>query len=277
MASLAVWRDERGVRVVRVIYSDESGTGNEKEEPIAVIAALMLNMDSQWIPVRDLVDTSFQEYLGDRDLERNEIKGNQLYKEIRKGSKRAARLMRKLMAVTRVCRVPVFYGAVDRLGYKAIMDDSRPTRGSDDFFTVAFTDCLNRVETYIHTAMPEEQVLWIHDAGGKGTREAKDTLRTIRDMRDDDFADVFDASPESYVADMIYFGDSAESRLLQLADVCCSTIVRHLRGDPIAAPFYKVLRPQVQNDGTEPSFYGAQEMLKEIEKRRKAARESGKR
>jgi hypothetical protein len=61
--------------------------------------------------------------------------------------------------------------------------------------------------------------------------------------------------PNFHIIDTIYFGNSQESRALQLADVCCSTITRHLRGDPIATRYYKLLlkqmiladRPQFEN------------------------------
>ncbi|HEY1851919.1 MAG TPA: hypothetical protein VGG60_12905, partial [Candidatus Binataceae bacterium] len=34
--------------VVRVVYSDESGTGSIEEEPITVVAAIVINLDTQW-------------------------------------------------------------------------------------------------------------------------------------------------------------------------------------------------------------------------------------
>jgi hypothetical protein len=39
-----------GAEWVHVVYSDESGMGDESDEPIVVVTAIMLNMDSQWAP-----------------------------------------------------------------------------------------------------------------------------------------------------------------------------------------------------------------------------------
>lgn len=43
-----------GSEIVQVVYSDESGIGDKKQS-IAVVTAIILNMDSQWEPIeRDL-------------------------------------------------------------------------------------------------------------------------------------------------------------------------------------------------------------------------------
>jgi hypothetical protein len=39
-----------GSEILRVVYSDESGTGDLKQ-PITVVSALLLNIDSQWEPL----------------------------------------------------------------------------------------------------------------------------------------------------------------------------------------------------------------------------------
>jgi hypothetical protein len=39
-----------GAEILRVVYSDESGTG-DREQPITVVTAIVLDMDSQWTPI----------------------------------------------------------------------------------------------------------------------------------------------------------------------------------------------------------------------------------
>jgi len=68
----------------------------------------------------------------------------------------------------------------------------------------------------------------------------------------------------THLADTIYFGNSEESRALQLADVCCATITRQLRGDPAALPYYRALRGQIVNDGARPEFEGAEQIIKRM-------------
>ena len=57
---------------------------------------------------------------------------------------------------------------------------------------------------------------------------------------------------------------------LQLADACCSTITRHLRGDPVADPYYELLKQQVVNDGNRPDYENAEMVWKNMQERQRA-------
>jgi hypothetical protein len=71
--------------VVRVVYSDESGIGgNLKKEPHTVVTAIVLDMDCQWIPVRNSVEVALKEShkLSDDQIARYVIKGKTTYHRI---------------------------------------------------------------------------------------------------------------------------------------------------------------------------------------------------
>jgi len=71
-------------------------------------------------------------------------------------------------------------------------------------------------------------------------------------------------TPNIRIIDTIYFGDSANSRLLQFADLCCSVIGAHLlvthgylKPDDkavVLAPFYPLIQDSIANDGVPPAF-----------------------
>jgi hypothetical protein len=62
----------------------------------------------------------------------------------------------------------------------------------------------------------------------------------------------------------VYFGDSANSRLLQIADLCCSVITAHLlvtygyvsnsKDKRMLAPFYPLIQGQIVGHGVPPKF-----------------------
>jgi hypothetical protein len=56
-------------------------------------------------------------------------------------------------------------------------------------------------------------------------------------------------APTSHIVDTVYFGNSEESRAIQLADVCCATITRWLRNDAAVLPYYYLLQGQVLGAG----------------------------
>ena len=245
LATVLLGRERK--TVVKVVYSDESGTGGSvKENPIIVVTALVLNIDSQWKPVRDDFELALKEVCGfsDDQLAHYVVKGKSLYHKIERGDSKAIELMQRLMAIPFRQKVPVWYGAIDRDGYKYHMENIhvRAEFSERDVirpFRTAFEECINRIDTYIHAFCPDEQILWIHDEGSLN-EHAKNTLRDLRSLLKEAEQDalyfaemesqpaVRAATLTSHIADMIYFGNDEESRLLQLADVCCSTIGRRI-------------------------------------------------
>jgi hypothetical protein len=257
------------LNVVRVVYSDEAGLGSEREEPHTVITALMLNIDVQWHPVLAMIEKSIRCFVGRGNISNFELKGHILYRKIRKGDRKAARLMRDLMAIPSQFLIPVFHSAVNRAGFSRFMKEVyiptvRKGRGGEDpigardTFSQALQGCAVLIDSYVHTTFKDEQILWIHDVG-RYDKLAKDDLDHIRSLAGlEVWRHVWrqmlggPVPQQSHIIDTIYFGDSKESRALQLADVCCSTIARHLRAEPVAEEFYTILRPQIVNANARP-------------------------
>ncbi len=82
-----------------VAYSDESGVGSIKKEPITVVTAVVMNVDTQWEGVEsDLWKARFGTPKG--LLEKRALKGKYLYRAIRKGDPEAIATLEKY------CRFP---------------------------------------------------------------------------------------------------------------------------------------------------------------------------
>jgi hypothetical protein len=241
-----------GSAIVRVLYSDESMT--ETREPITVVAAIMLNMDAQWMAVRDAVEGALGEVMtGDR-IARYEIKGQKLFHDLAAKRPDATTLLRRLCSIPTEQLIPIFFGAVDRIGYEALskrFGEKPESRGqmSKHCQAVAFVSCAAHADGYIHRTSPSERILWIADKGNAEER-LKDGLRQYQKIRAIDLKEgrpyLLTSEPRlDHVADTIYFGHSHESRALQLADLYCSTITRHLSGDTTAEPFFNLIGPQL--------------------------------
>jgi len=259
-----------GESLVRVVYSDESGLGGSIEkEPVTVVTAIMLNMESQWEPVeRDLSVIHNDVLLKDRRLLRDgwEIHGKELFKAVRRHDEKAKNALSLILNIPNIHSVPIFYGAVDRAGFNALPDDSLPIikRGRrNSAYDLAFHLCVRRVETYIQTTLPKrERALWIAEHSGY-EKSLKHTLEWAQATEvvpmEGEIVDVVRTVPTRFV-DTVYFGDSEDSLALQLADVCCFTITRflleqHYGFQPqIAEPYYEIIRSQIVNDGTPPQL-----------------------
>jgi hypothetical protein len=180
-----------------------------------VVAAILLNMDSQWIPVRDSVEAALEETYG--KVDRFVIKGKNIYHQIEHGEEKAKKLMARLMEIPRQQLVPVWYGAVDRDGFKYQMENihiDSTFKERDRPFMFALDTCMTSADTWVHSTLPEDKVIWIHDEGSLN-EPAREALRGFRWLRKEanwvSFDETVVPEAESHIADMIYFGDDKES------------------------------------------------------------------
>jgi Protein of unknown function (DUF3800) len=252
----------RGTCRVKVAYSDESGTGSKKNEPIIVVTAVLFNMDSQWEPVEEqMFELCYR--IPKRLLHENrEFKGKVLYRAIRKNDPEAAETLRKILAIVVRNKLTIFYGPVDRVGFEDHRDLIKVTDREYEMTAHdrAFSDCIEQVDASMHLHHPNEKVLWIADRGSY-ERQMKSELLSFQRYEKSEL-DV--TRPEFYdrplhIVETVYFGDSKETFGLQLADVCCSTITLHSLETwygwrPCAGPFYEQIRKNVVRDGTQPAF-----------------------
>jgi hypothetical protein len=236
---------------VRVVYSDETGTGSDKE-PFTVIVGVMFNMDSQWIPVSEQIGNIADLLSSQRTAE---IKGRLLYKKLRSGrTEPYTTILARLHQIAPKNRLQIFTGIVNRKGMLRDIGRLMKMPTITDH-SIAFGECLKAVDDYVATMLPKEKVLWISDKSGKEEPNLKDALEWQRLSRR---IDLTKAVPElnlpeqpesdpSRIVDTVYFGDSIESRPLQLADVYCSTVALHIRNHAAARPYFQMIRPQIIN------------------------------
>lgn len=249
-----------GLFKVRVVYSDETGIGDSiRKEPITLVAAIMLNMDSQWSPIKNDVECALSSLMTPERAARYELKGKKLFSGIRKGYGTPFKILSASLNILARHKVPIFYGAVSRIAYqqltKRINASSSKKRTtphvrylSGETQNLAFFTCASDVDSYVHTGFPAEQVLWVA-AKSRADARLQAGLADLRVIKAADLQNMPGGHLEEphiiHIADSIYYGDMCESRALQLADLCCSVIVRTLKGDRWAQIFYKLIKSNV--------------------------------
>lgn len=218
--------------------------------------------------------------------------GQRLARDLRSGrekGKYANELLHRLLLLPARHQFPIFYGATDRAGYKkqeGYLTELRRSlsRALQHVVSIdpTFGDCLRRVNTYVSHS--DEKILWIHDHAGRLTTAKHFELAAYR------LQEIIQAHapnslagespkplrfgigkagvalriPHLHIADAIYFGDSTNSRLLQLADLYCSVITAHLlamyeyvdkkHNKTVLSSFYRFIQGQVVNDCTPPAL-----------------------
>jgi hypothetical protein len=230
--------------VVRVVYSDEAGTGDEREEPITIVTAVMINLDSQASPVLAALNKALPA--------NREVKGRRLYKDLRSGRHRneADGILRGVLSVAANHHLQIFYCAISRAGLRRA---ANADTGRDRSLDVAYLECFGQVDDYLQGAACEERILWIADRNPPSEQNIKNKRDALEFLRRNPLTQVIRAR-DSHIVDTVYFGDSRDSRLLQMADICCATIRIRLSKERIADPYYNLIRQQIVNAGQRPLY-----------------------
>ncbi len=276
-----------GAKKLKVAYSDESGCGSIESEPISVVAACIMNLDKCWPAVEsemakigaDCPPTLLYAPFGPDNPVR-ELKGSLFYSAARKNIPEATQardILSRILAITVNERIPIYYGAVDRQGWGNLIktqpavptikdrpEDAKRRSTEPTAADRAFDACAALVDNFASSI--DEHVLWIADHSDPKreltTKVGLPWLRSLKGTGHDPitYKYVRPNYDRVRIADAIYFGHSHESLILQLADVCCSTITNHLLEQfydwrPIVEPFYEIIRGggALMND-TEPEY-----------------------
>ena len=149
--------------VVQIVFSDESGVGNRKKEPITVVTAIVFNMDREWGPVSTGLQNILFEAIGSHKslLEKGRaLKGKLLYSAVRKGIPGADGILRSILQVVANHRITVFYGAVDRDEFEKYRGSAKATQPEKRMtpFDKAFEQCFQMVDR-VARSFTNEQVL----------------------------------------------------------------------------------------------------------------------
>lgn len=277
-----------GKPIVRAVFSDESTTKND--QPITVVAGILLNLDTQCDPLINDIEAALAAAYGNEGRSTfHEMKGSKLARDLRTGreeGQHAAAVLDRVLPLVHSHQFTIFYGALDHQGYVRSKEYYEGLRqplgviwGAGMRPDLAFAECLIRVNRYVSTFVPPEKVLWIHDNAGPMTIAKYAELQFYRSIEVIHTYLNFEANkrqitygigkagltlptPNIRIADTIFFGDSASSRLLQYADLCCSVISAHLlvahgyigANDTSAtlASYYSLIQDSVASDGSAP-------------------------
>jgi hypothetical protein len=253
--------------LVKVVYSDESGTGSIKKQPLTVVTAYLVNLDRGWEALeRPLLKVAQRAW---RELRLPELKGSLLFKEIRRDGKHAKvaqEILASGLSLARDHLLPIFHAAVHRQNFE---DGKTGMMGwlvskSDNPFRIALRSCLENIDSYVHTNCHDDKVLWVADDASYNEHGARKELLSLQRFAlwgQAKFRLAKESPRISHLVDTMYFGTSEDSLALQLADICCSTVATYLqwrwlgiRRDKVAEYYYGIIEPRIVQKEVPPLF-----------------------
>ena len=239
----------KGKIQMRCVYLDEAGLGDERDEPITVVAAVLVDADRQW----RLLEADIQNII-ETLVPQPSRRGFEFHaKELFSGSKsfpwsKAIRhaILAEFVALFQKHGLPILTGASLRAQIRQLLEtgDKKIAQKHLDLaaHNFAFLDATGKVDFLLRTVAPDEVGMCFAD---ETIFQREDWLRTTLDFFRKMSLTGIQTDRFEHLVDTLYFAASHESLGLQLADSAAFLFKRHLMGKKDSEPFYKMIEPCV--------------------------------
>lgn len=228
---------------VYIAYMDDAGStgGNlaDKNAPFQMVGAIIMKdeqFDVTELLVADIVDHSVPEELRPSfEFHASDMwAANKPFNNISRSEAEQA-IIQSLEIVSGL-EMPIVYGAIDK---KKLSQELYSTANPLD---MAFRSCVGHIEDWMRTYAPSELAVLIADDSDKGRYAMKNAFRQYRrKVR----SSQHNRGKLEHLLDDMFFGDSADSLGIQLADVCNFVIERHLCGKKDTEHLYEFIKDRI--------------------------------
>jgi Protein of unknown function (DUF3800) len=233
LALSPIWASSPPEKIVRLVYFDESGIGDEETQPITVVAAVIVHGDQQARSINRQA-AKILKSLPENKQRRFEFKADLMFAHYRKfgDESRYLPMMIGFLEILRRFELPICWWGVDRAGLREQRLDR--IRSQD----AAFALCSICVEKWFQRFADNEGGLCISD----DARSEVLLHAAIQEFRLRGFPEA-NIEQMEHLVDGIYFGDSKSSIGLQMADFASFFLRKRLEGDNKADRFFEIISP----------------------------------
>lgn len=233
-----------GDKLVRLVYLDESGTGDAAKEPDIIVAGVIVHADKQWKLVEQRLSELADQFANPAERAGFYFHAADLYTGGRAGFRdkhplaKRHELLRELCEIPAQFDLPVVMQAISRQQLK----ERYPTLSNSELvcegLQQATLACALGIEDHMRKCASDEVAMLVFEENGKTDK----ALRRAHNLFKSDAG--FQGVKPARIAETLLFAGKKDSSLLQLADVCAYVFQRRMRGAPIDDKFY---RPIVSN------------------------------
>ncbi|MGA7326501.1 MAG: DUF3800 domain-containing protein [Rhodomicrobium sp.] len=246
----------RGDRIVRMVYLDESGTGNPAREPFVVIAAVIVNADKHWKAIgQHIADMAQDAVPSERRRDFKAFHATELFS----GGKVFERkkddfeywwpVLDELVSLPSKFDIPIAFSffprkwAEERQEYQERASDAGMTPVVSAQADAFVTAC-SSIEEWMNNAADTDEVAQLIMENNQATRKNIEyILRLISDPlgRKSYHPDIKPYSVSRIIYPM-HFETKSSTSILQLADACAWAIRRRLSRERHSERFFTPLR-----------------------------------
>ena len=237
---------------MRIVYLDEGGT-SRLESP-AVVAGVIVNGDTQLIPVEEHLERLVAKHIPEEHRDgfvfhaTNIWSGTKFFRDDKLWPlDRRLEILDDLVQIPNKFEMPIVFGYCPRNELVTVPPDTVLNEAGRDIIVhaVAFAECAFLIEKVMREAWPEEAAILIAEDRAR----VKQTIREVHSwMRNGNIPRqgmAIEYMPLTHIRDTVHWAKKMESRHLQLADICTFVIRGHLNNHPHNALLYNQIRPMM--------------------------------
>jgi hypothetical protein len=252
----------RGSKIVRLVYLDEAGISNPKQEPFLVVAGVVVNADSQFKAIELHIDHLIQKHIPLDKQHGCVFHAMELFH----GTKRFRRdvwpfekrleILDDLAAIPRKFDLPICFGVTDRIEIPSLlMGPTTPKLLELIVHAHSFFKFVCQVEIVMRATAGEEVAMLIaedREIMRKMLKLAHSLFRgrlpkeyqiDLERFKQDALTRIL--MPLERIVETVHFAQKAESSLLQVADICAFAIKRDFMKASHSDRLYAPLRENI--------------------------------
>ena len=251
---------------MRLVYADEAGISNPKQEPFLIVAATIVHADQKLVAVERHLDRLVERHIPTEHQKDFVFHATEIFNGGGKVFKRTAlddpnpewpldrrlKIAADLAAIPKRFQLPIALGWVERATWPQTFEIPPDTKDSVKVawcHVGAFMCCAMQVERWMRRNASHEVCLMVVEDNDNARRLIRDTQRYHQDR---DLSELLDAQvrkdfPFRKIKEDPLFQPKRKSSPLQIADFCAYVWKRILMNstDPLYAPFYGAFREQI--------------------------------
>lgn len=238
-----------GIKAVRLLYLDESGTSNNGREPWLIVAGVLIDGDRHYKAVCDRLNQIKKDNIPEEHWENFRFHATELFsggkyfkRETTKNIDRL-KILQQLSEIPSEFDFPVIWGAI-----RKTVKEKLPVMEALPFLqSFAYLSCLNKAEGWLRRNVPGE----IAQVIAEDAPDVKKILRQFHQLTgkqailETTVEKLFDQLPRTHIVGTIHFAAKSDDPLLQLADMCAFCIKKRITGSSPCDEHFEKLKPQL--------------------------------
>lgn len=236
----------RGDNLVRLVYLDEAGVSNPAQEPLLVVAGIVVNADKEFKLIESHLDELVKKHIHEEKRAGFSFHAMELFHGNKNFNRdvwpleKRLEILDDLVAIPKMFDIPICFGGVWRKLFKFRRErekpGEKPARIEQLAHAEAFFTCVMQIE-FVMRAIAQDEVAMLIAEDREPVRKMLKLLQSIITGRppqqykhvlsDPTFVpDLKFLMPLQRIIETVHFAQKGESSLLQVADICAFAIKR---------------------------------------------------